>query len=699
MLNFDMNFFPKIFKQKKTLIFVFLFLLASGILSPQISRADWLDTMAKWNPLSKTGELWCLTPWNSACDFAQKNTQAASANFDSILDATVKAPFAAFCLAIGIAMVSILGTISVLAATLLSWVMSLNVGCYTCMTNPAIALGWPMVRDLANMFVVLGFVVVGIAFTLRIESYGSKKVLINLIIAAILINFSLLICGIFIDGSNITATYFMKSSDVFSRSWGQTLTSQTTQIWDQWSNSKDWTAAAIGVLSAAAGLTFYNIMSIVIFFMYFFLYMFRYISLWILVILSPLAFVCYVFPFTKKFFSMWWSNFFQWCIIIIPISFFLWIANAMVSGLSKTADSSGIPILAFLVPGCFLIIGFLFSLKIGAMGAGAAIGVAKWTGGKMGGAGGAVGSALGRLTGNRAASTGQKISSTTGRIMERLGLQQTGTQATKDAARVENLSKTMGSAYNSEPAAKARIQALAKNGRGADAAAAMKVVAENNDLHSVFKDQNGKADLNAINGRVAYSQSFGADRKAFTKAYPTLEQYNTNKISDIKSKNSGMTDKQAQQEAVSQSVAKLGRADIEKLHPDAIDAHTLTGMSQQQLGWLFERGTPAAQEKARKLATEGTSEGNAVTEHTRELAMEQQKSLTEKIKYIQIQKKPVAPKAVIQEETNTREQKERLKNPSGEAYKVEGERKTTTPLPKKSKEDKSKEEDKYRESI
>ena len=74
--------------------------------------------------------------------------------------------------------------------------------------SPAVNTGWPIVRDLANMIIVLGFVVIGIATALRIREYEAKQLLAKLIVIALLVNFSLLLCGIIIDGTNIVMTSF-----------------------------------------------------------------------------------------------------------------------------------------------------------------------------------------------------------------------------------------------------------------------------------------------------------------------------------------------------------------------------------------------------------------------------------------------------------------------------------------------------------
>ena len=118
---------------------------------------------------------------------------------------------------------------------------------------------------------------------------------------------------------------------------------------------------------------------------------FRIMALWILVILSPLAFISYVFPASKKFYEMWKNNFIQWCIIGAPAGLFYFIAAKMIekgsgipnppafnrsaifAGQFGTASQSFFQSLtgmfSLFIPGIFLIIGFLFALKTSAMGA------------------------------------------------------------------------------------------------------------------------------------------------------------------------------------------------------------------------------------------------------------------------------------------------------------------------------------------
>lgn len=68
---------------------------------------------------------------------------------------------------------------------------------------PAVTQGWVIIRDLSNMFFIIVLLIIAISTILGIETYNYKKLLPKLILMAILINFSKMICGILIDVSQI----------------------------------------------------------------------------------------------------------------------------------------------------------------------------------------------------------------------------------------------------------------------------------------------------------------------------------------------------------------------------------------------------------------------------------------------------------------------------------------------------------------
>jgi hypothetical protein len=305
----------------------------------------------------------------------------------------------------GMLSVGITGLVSVSSVFLslgqgaLGWVTSpgfVNVS-FTGDDNTIVAEGWKIVRNLVNMFIVLGFVIVALATIIGIQEYNAQKLLPGLIAIALLINFTPVICGLMIDASNIAMNHFL-SGATLNRGFIETIDYQTGAILEK--EGLELTEK----LGLAAGLAGFNILGGIIFMLFALLFAVRYVALWILVILSPLAFFCYIFPKAKGVWSAWWTQFFQWCIIGIPAAFFIYLSNNLTaemmrgSMLGKPTGEISVTgfsaLFMFMVPMMFMVVGLFASLKTGAMGANmitayaqttgkqATTRVSKWAGGK-----------------------------------------------------------------------------------------------------------------------------------------------------------------------------------------------------------------------------------------------------------------------------------------------------------------------------
>jgi hypothetical protein len=74
----------------------------------------------------------------------------------------------------------------------------------------AIGTAWGILRSLANIALLFTFVLIGIATILDIEEYGVKRLLPKLLIAAILLNFSLFVTKALIDVGDTFAVQIYK---------------------------------------------------------------------------------------------------------------------------------------------------------------------------------------------------------------------------------------------------------------------------------------------------------------------------------------------------------------------------------------------------------------------------------------------------------------------------------------------------------
>ncbi len=72
-----------------------------------------------------------------------------------------------------------------------------------------IRTGWAIARDTANLFFIFVLLTISIATILQIDTYGAKKLLPNLIFAALFINFSFLLSQYVIYSSNLLTGFFL----------------------------------------------------------------------------------------------------------------------------------------------------------------------------------------------------------------------------------------------------------------------------------------------------------------------------------------------------------------------------------------------------------------------------------------------------------------------------------------------------------
>ena len=190
--------------------------------------------------------------------------------------------------------------------------------------NPFIAVGWDLTRGLANIFFVLALVAIGLGTALRMQDYQAKKKLPMLIIMALLINFTPVILGLIVDGSNLIMNFFLQGvtgTDVFTSNIitiGNNFKGSAT-IWDP--------QMAMSSTINSITISIFNFITMFILFLFCVLFIMRYVMIWVLVILSPLAFASYVFPQTRREFSEWWKNFIQWVTVGVTGTFFLYLGS------------------------------------------------------------------------------------------------------------------------------------------------------------------------------------------------------------------------------------------------------------------------------------------------------------------------------------------------------------------------------------
>ncbi|MCF7795309.1 hypothetical protein K9M50_03050 [Patescibacteria group bacterium] len=193
--------------------------------------------------------------------------------------------------------------------------------------SQAIEKGWIIVRDLANMFFILVFLIIAFATILRIESYNYKKHLPKLLLMAVFINFSKTIAGLIIDVGQVAMITFVNGfKDIGAGNLTHMLGLTEILQMKEGADVGDWT-----IFTAYLLAFFYILIALVTIVAILAVLVMRMVMLWIYVVLSPLAFLLAAFPGGKKYSEMWWSNFSKEVIVGPVLAFFIWLSFATVS--------------------------------------------------------------------------------------------------------------------------------------------------------------------------------------------------------------------------------------------------------------------------------------------------------------------------------------------------------------------------------
>ncbi len=256
--------------------------------------------------------------------------------------------------------------------------------------NPLVLEGWQVTRDFVNLFFILVVIWIGISIALRIGEGQAKKALPRLVIVALLINFTPVICGVLIDASNIVMNFFLSAGTAgnnnllnISSLAGGVLLSSFEGLKGNWFDGSAWSAAFFQLLF----VLFFNFIAGLIMLLMAVLLIVRHVALWVLVILAPLAFFAWIFPNkgVKRIWNTWWTQFLQWCFVGIGAGFFLFLAQVTITNIGQIANLNANPVVGpggrvflstlftqliiYSIPLVLLLIGFFTTLRSAPMGA------------------------------------------------------------------------------------------------------------------------------------------------------------------------------------------------------------------------------------------------------------------------------------------------------------------------------------------
>jgi hypothetical protein len=218
---------------------------------------------------------------------------------------------------------------------ILGWIISPDFISLKFTQNPFVNIGLSITQNFANMGFIIFLVAIGLATALRIEEYKAKKTLPILIIVALLINFSPVFCGFIIDASNVVMNFFLNHVTGLLGFYNFVM-GAAKALWNLLVESGFNLWANISAAMQIIIMIVFNYFAGFIFILFSALFIMRYIMLWILVILSPIAFVSYILPVTRRGRSLlswrtWWEQLVAWSIIGIIAAFFLYLGFTMIA--------------------------------------------------------------------------------------------------------------------------------------------------------------------------------------------------------------------------------------------------------------------------------------------------------------------------------------------------------------------------------
>jgi len=244
---------------------------------------------------------------------------------------------------IAILVLKILSLYNMLAGLLLNYVINKTVVNMSANYAGISAIGeaWSTIRDVANMGFIFVLLYASIQMILGIGK-DTRKLIVDLIIAALLINFSFFLTSVIIDASNIIALTFYNAIAP-----GQTEDIMTTGL----SNALMAPLSLSSIWKAAGGLDMSNIATIgvmgsivtliatFVFLAIALMFIIRYVVLIIVLILSPIAVVASVFPGLNTHWSDWKRALFGQAFFAPVYMLLTWITIKIFQGMSTPTSS------------------------------------------------------------------------------------------------------------------------------------------------------------------------------------------------------------------------------------------------------------------------------------------------------------------------------------------------------------------------
>lgn len=225
---------------------------------------------------------------------------------------------------------------------------------------------WGIVRDISNIFFIFILLYTALGLVVSLHHFDAKKLIMNVIIMALFINFSLFFCRVSIDASNILSRVFYNAMDISTKGNPPTVTGgevkeqaisaaiiggvQPQKLLSQESYdllSKTAQGGTIGAGTIFVVFLFSFILNLAFAWLFFMCAAFfagRIGVIWFSMIFAPLAFVTYIVPslqgpLKQLGWTQWLSTFMSACFKAPVFFFFMYLIVNLTGG---SASNPGI---------------------------------------------------------------------------------------------------------------------------------------------------------------------------------------------------------------------------------------------------------------------------------------------------------------------------------------------------------------------
>lgn len=234
-------------------------------------------------------------------------------------------------------------------ALLLNWVITIPV--YPKGGLPVVQDSWKILRDLANTIFIVALVITAFATIFDI-GFGAVKqfanwreMLVKVVVAAVLINFSMVIGVVVIDIAQVPTNTMLSAIGDISVRLGEGL--NPAKFLPLLANQQLTTAQATATMANALMNSILGLVIALIFTFSFLVSMttaavialIRIPILWAMLIISPVFWIAYIFPGSRKSFQWWWSTFIGWNLFLPYFLFMLYFALLILSKQTEVTAS------------------------------------------------------------------------------------------------------------------------------------------------------------------------------------------------------------------------------------------------------------------------------------------------------------------------------------------------------------------------